>query len=203
MLGFAQARCSERPQPPRRRSRHQPRRPLASTRSAPPAAILLPSLTPCSARCSARSRPAAAMTVPAKPVVHVDVFSDISCPWCWVGKRRMDAALEQLGGEAEFVVRYHAFVIDHKTAPQGALAVVVASTGGRVDGAPAGPVMQAGSALRAESGRGTHTLPPPLPAPRTAHCRRGVPCLQCAALGQRRLVRRPAAQRQARRRRVC
>jgi predicted DsbA family dithiol-disulfide isomerase len=29
------------------------------------------------------------------PFLRVDVFSDIACPWCWVGERRLRAALAQ------------------------------------------------------------------------------------------------------------
>jgi predicted DsbA family dithiol-disulfide isomerase len=35
------------------------------------------------------------------------------------GKRRLDAALDQLEGSADFQVVYHAFVIDHGTAAGG------------------------------------------------------------------------------------
>ena len=35
------------------------------------------------------------------------------------GKRRLDAALDQLEGSGEFQVIYHAFVIDHGTAVKG------------------------------------------------------------------------------------
>lgn len=54
-----------------------------------------------------------------KPVVTVDIWSDLSCPWCWVGKKRFDKAVEQLQDAAEVDVRYHAYIIDHGTAPQG------------------------------------------------------------------------------------
>ncbi|KAL4422151.1 hypothetical protein ABPG77_006840 [Micractinium sp. CCAP 211/92] len=54
-----------------------------------------------------------------KPVVKVDIWSDLSCPWCWVGKKRFDKAVEQLQDEADFDITYHAYVIDHGTAPQG------------------------------------------------------------------------------------
>ncbi len=27
--------------------------------------------------------------------LHVEIWSDIACPWCYVGKRRFEAALEQ------------------------------------------------------------------------------------------------------------
>lgn len=41
---------------------------------------------------------------------------------CWsvgTGKKRFDKAVEQLQDAAEVDVRYHAYIIDHGTAPQG------------------------------------------------------------------------------------
>ena len=35
-------------------------------------------------------------TTPLEPV-HVDVVSDVMCPWCFIGKRRLEKALETLG----------------------------------------------------------------------------------------------------------
>ena len=41
--------------------------------------------------------------------MQIEIFSDIACPWCFVGKRRFDRALEQFGasydGEVEVVYR--------------------------------------------------------------------------------------------------
>ncbi|AXT86837.1 disulfide bond formation protein DsbA [Aeromicrobium sp. A1-2] len=45
-----------------------------------------------------------------KPTVKVDIWSDIACPWCFVGKRRFEAAAAQFaetGGQVE--VEYHSF----------------------------------------------------------------------------------------------
>lgn len=49
--------------------------------------------------------------------VKVDVWSDIACPWCFVGKRRFEAAASAFradGGEVE--VEYHAYQLS-PTAP--------------------------------------------------------------------------------------
>jgi predicted DsbA family dithiol-disulfide isomerase len=37
----------------------------------------------------------------------VDIWSDIACPWCFLGKRRFERALEQYNGPVE--VEYHSF----------------------------------------------------------------------------------------------
>ncbi|MEM9300557.1 MAG: DsbA family oxidoreductase [Pseudomonadota bacterium] len=43
-------------------------------------------------------------------VLEIDVWSDIACPWCWVGKRSLDAALARFDGEA--TVRWRAFELN-------------------------------------------------------------------------------------------
>jgi predicted DsbA family dithiol-disulfide isomerase len=42
--------------------------------------------------------------------MRVDVWSDIACPWCYLGKHRIERALAQAGGEHELV--FHAFELD-------------------------------------------------------------------------------------------
>jgi predicted DsbA family dithiol-disulfide isomerase len=37
--------------------------------------------------------------------VHIDIYSDIVCPWCYVGKRRLERALTSLGGDAQVTWR--------------------------------------------------------------------------------------------------
>lgn len=37
--------------------------------------------------------------------VHIDIVSDVVCPWCWLGKKRLEAALDEAGGEAELIWR--------------------------------------------------------------------------------------------------
>jgi predicted DsbA family dithiol-disulfide isomerase len=44
--------------------------------------------------------------------VHVDVWSDIACPWCYVGKRRLEAALQQFPERAGVHVRWHSFELN-------------------------------------------------------------------------------------------
>lgn len=48
--------------------------------------------------------------------LRVDVWSDIACPWCFVGKRRLEAALDQFEHRDEVEVIWHAFELD-PTAP--------------------------------------------------------------------------------------
>lgn len=53
--------------------------------------------------------------------VRIDVWSDIVCPWCYIGKRRLEAAIELARDshpDLEIELRYHAFQLDPK-APVG------------------------------------------------------------------------------------
>jgi predicted DsbA family dithiol-disulfide isomerase len=51
-------------------------------------------------------------------VIRIDVWSDVVCPWCYIGKRRFERALTELDGEIAVEVTYHAFQLD-PTAPTG------------------------------------------------------------------------------------
>ncbi len=45
--------------------------------------------------------------------MKLDVYSDIICPWCYLGHRRLDAAIEELGSEgASIEVGWRAFRLD-------------------------------------------------------------------------------------------
>lgn len=39
----------------------------------------------------------------------IDVWSDVVCPWCFIGKRRLEKALQEFGHSAEIIVRHRAF----------------------------------------------------------------------------------------------
>jgi predicted DsbA family dithiol-disulfide isomerase len=44
--------------------------------------------------------------------VDVEIWSDIACPWCYVGKRRFEAALAQFEQRDEVRVRWRSFELD-------------------------------------------------------------------------------------------
>jgi predicted DsbA family dithiol-disulfide isomerase len=44
--------------------------------------------------------------------LRVDIWSDIACPWCYVGKRRFEAALARFPGRSEVEVTWRAFELD-------------------------------------------------------------------------------------------
>ncbi|HSN03890.1 MAG TPA: DsbA family oxidoreductase [Nitrospira sp.] len=37
--------------------------------------------------------------------LHIEVYSDVVCPWCYVGKRRLERALASFGGDARVTWR--------------------------------------------------------------------------------------------------
>jgi predicted DsbA family dithiol-disulfide isomerase len=49
--------------------------------------------------------------------VHVEIWSDIACPWCYVGKRRFEAALAAYEHRDEVQVTWRSFELD-PTAPR-------------------------------------------------------------------------------------
>lgn len=44
--------------------------------------------------------------------VNVDIYSDIACPWCYIGKRRFEKAVAALPFSENIDVTWHAFQLD-------------------------------------------------------------------------------------------
>lgn len=65
-----------------------------------------------------------------RPVVSIDIWSDVVCPWCYIGKRRfeagMDAALDAAGGDlgVDFQISYQPFQLDPTASPDRAGPVI-------------------------------------------------------------------------------
>ena len=54
--------------------------------------------------------------------VVVDVVSDVVCPWCYIGKRRLEAAIAQLRAsdpDLPFEIRWHPFQLNPDLPPEG------------------------------------------------------------------------------------
>ncbi|MCC7047005.1 MAG: DsbA family oxidoreductase [Alphaproteobacteria bacterium] len=50
----------------------------------------------------------------------IDVISDAICPWCWIGKANLDAALEELAGEGlSFAVHWRPFQLNPDMPEEG------------------------------------------------------------------------------------
>ncbi|ASR44297.1 polyketide synthase [Xanthomonas citri pv. mangiferaeindicae] len=45
--------------------------------------------------------------------MRIDIWSDVVCPWCWIGKRRLQRAIALLGDEAPAIdIHWHPFLLD-------------------------------------------------------------------------------------------
>ena len=51
--------------------------------------------------------------------ITVDVVSDVVCPWCFVGKRRLEQAVAALDGKQEVRVRWHPFQLNPQMLKEG------------------------------------------------------------------------------------
>jgi predicted DsbA family dithiol-disulfide isomerase len=47
----------------------------------------------------------------------VDIWSDVVCPWCYLGKRRFEAALENFEHRDTVEVHWHSFELDPQAGP--------------------------------------------------------------------------------------
>src|SRR5664279_4240606 len=55
---------------------------------------------------------------PDMPEMTIDIVSDAVCPWCFVGKRRLEAALAQ-SGDDKIAVRWRPFQLDPTIPAEG------------------------------------------------------------------------------------
>jgi predicted DsbA family dithiol-disulfide isomerase len=58
--------------------------------------------------------------------VHVEIWSDIVCPWCYIGKRRFERAVAELDGELVVDVVYRPFQLDPTASPGASMPVAEA-----------------------------------------------------------------------------
>ncbi|MGW5670199.1 DsbA family oxidoreductase [Micromonospora sp. NPDC003776] len=63
--------------------------------------------------------------------MEIEIYADVVCPWCWIGKRRLEQALESYDGEV--TVRYRPFQLDPTpvTEPKPLIEALGAKFGGR------------------------------------------------------------------------
>jgi predicted DsbA family dithiol-disulfide isomerase len=50
--------------------------------------------------------------------VNIEIWSDIACPWCYIGKRRFEAALEQFEHRDDVTVTWRSFELDPAAPPE-------------------------------------------------------------------------------------
>ena len=63
--------------------------------------------------------------------MEIEIYADVVCPWCWIGKRRLEQALASYDGEV--TVRYRPFQLDPTpvTEPKPLVEALGAKFGGR------------------------------------------------------------------------
>ncbi|MCM3553541.1 DsbA family oxidoreductase [Janibacter melonis] len=44
--------------------------------------------------------------------LHIDIWSDIACPWCYIGKRRFESALAGFAHKDDVTVTWHSYQLD-------------------------------------------------------------------------------------------
>lgn len=84
--------------------------------------------------------------------MRVDIWSDVICPWCYVGKARFEKALDSFAHRDEVEVVYHSFELD-PSAPRGQRESNLAMLGKKFGKSPAEALAmdgQVGSLARAE-----------------------------------------------------
>lgn len=52
-------------------------------------------------------------------MITFKVVSDLICPWCYIGKRRLEAALQELPSGSDFSVSWHPFQLNPDMPPHG------------------------------------------------------------------------------------
>jgi len=56
--------------------------------------------------------------MPTTPTLRVDIWSDIACPWCYIGKRRFETALSQFPHAQQVSVHFRSFELDPSAPPR-------------------------------------------------------------------------------------
>ncbi|PRP88291.1 hypothetical protein PROFUN_03400 [Planoprotostelium fungivorum] len=51
--------------------------------------------------------------------IKIDVVSDIICPWCYVGQRQLNKAIQSFAGKAKFEVNWHPYYLDRSLPVEG------------------------------------------------------------------------------------
>ena len=51
--------------------------------------------------------------------LRIDIYSDVVCPWCYIGKRRLERALDQLNGAAQARITWRPFQLNPTMPKEG------------------------------------------------------------------------------------
>lgn len=53
-----------------------------------------------------------------RPTLSIEVWSDVVCPWCYIGKRRFETAAEMLRDEVDLEIVYRPYQLDPTAPPE-------------------------------------------------------------------------------------
>jgi predicted DsbA family dithiol-disulfide isomerase len=51
--------------------------------------------------------------------IKIDIISDVVCPWCIIGYKRLEQAMKELGVEEKFEIQWHPFELNPNMPTQG------------------------------------------------------------------------------------
>jgi len=52
-----------------------------------------------------------------RPHVEVEIWSDVVCPWCYIGKRRFELAVAEVADEIDVDIVFHPYQLDPTASP--------------------------------------------------------------------------------------
>jgi predicted DsbA family dithiol-disulfide isomerase len=59
-----------------------------------------------------------------RPHIEVEIWSDVVCPWCYIGKRRFETAVAEVAGEIDIDIVFRPYQLDPTASPGKAGPVV-------------------------------------------------------------------------------
>ena len=59
-----------------------------------------------------------------RPHIEVEIWSDVVCPWCYIGKRRFETAMAEVAGEIDIDIVFRPYQLDPTASPGKAGPVV-------------------------------------------------------------------------------
>ena len=58
-------------------------------------------------------------TLQVKQTITIDIVSDVACPWCYIGKKNLEKAVDQLKDQYNYKIAFHPFQLDPTIPTQG------------------------------------------------------------------------------------